>query len=190
MKKLSLIICILTLTVALYAKRSDNNGVNNFINRDESFASSLDIKVKDPNTAKASYSSSDSTRSGTVRDRIIDFAKTKLGSPYVWGATGPNSFDCSGFVGYVYQKTAGLVLPRVSRDQAEFRPRISSMNMKKGDLVFFETTGKGVISHVGIYMGDRQFIHASSGNNMRVTISSLDTDYYSKAFRWAVNPFN
>ncbi|MFZ1563863.1 MAG: C40 family peptidase, partial [Leptotrichiaceae bacterium] len=121
---------------------------------------------------------------------IIDFAKTKLGSPYVWGATGPNSFDCSGFVGYVYQKTAGLVLPRVSRDQAEFRPRISSMNMKKGDLVFFETTGKGVISHVGIYMGDRQFIHASSGSNMRVTISSLDTNYYSKAFRWAVNPFN
>ena len=64
------------------------------------------------------------------------------------------------------------------------------MNMKKGDLVFFVLIGKGVISHVGIYMGDRQFIHASSGSNMRVTISSLDTNYYSKAFRWAVNPFN
>ena len=56
--------------------------------------------------------------------------------------------------------------------------------------MFFVLIGKGVISHVGIYMGDRQFIHASSGSNMRVTISSLDTNYYSKAFRWAVNPFN
>ena len=188
MKKLSLIICILTLTVALYAKRSDNNGVNNFINRDESFASSLDIKVKDPNTAKASYSSSDSTRSGTVRDRIIDFAKTKLGATYVWGATGPNVFDCSGFVRFVFQNAADISLPRVSSDQATYKPRISSMNMKKGDLVFFETTGRGRISHVGIYMGDSQFIHASSGGK-RVKVSSLDGGYYNKTFRWAINPF-
>ena len=141
MKKLSLIICILTLTATLYAKRSDNNGVNNFINRDESFASSLDIKVKDPNTAKSTYSTSDSTRTGSVRDRIIDFAKTKLGATYVWGATGPNVFDCSGFVKFVFQNAADISLPRVSSDQATYKPRISSINMKKGDLVFFETTG-------------------------------------------------
>ena len=62
------------------------------------------------------------------------------------------------------------------------------MNMKKGDLVFFETTGRGRISHVGIYMGDSQFIHASSGGK-RVMVSSLDGGYYNKTFRWAINPF-
>ena len=129
------------------------------------------------------------TSSTAVRDQIISFAQTKLGSPYVWGATGPNSFDCSGFVGYVFKKAANVNLPRVSSSQATFKPRISSMNMTKGDLVFFETTGKGRISHVGIYMGNRQFIHASSGSR-RVTVSSLDSNFYNKTFRWAINPFS
>ena len=132
---------------------------------------------------------SSGTSSTAVRDQIISFAQTKLGSPYVWGATGPNTFDCSGFVGYVFKKAANVNLPRVSSSQATFKPRISSMNMTKGDLVFFETTGKGRISHVGIYMGNRQFIHASSGSK-RVTVSSLDSNFYNKAFRWAINPFS
>ena len=133
--------------------------------------------------------SSSGASSTVVRDKIISFAQTKLGSPYVWGATGPNTFDCSGFVGYVFKKAADVNLPRVSSSQATFKPRISSMNMTKGDLVFFETTGKGRISHVGIYMGNRQFIHASSGSR-RVTVSSLDSNYYNKTFRWAINPFS
>ena len=123
-----------------------------------------------------------------VRDKIIDYAESKLGATYVWGATGPNVFDCSGFVRFVFQNAADISLPRVSSDQATYKPRISSMNMKKGDLVFFETTGRGRISHVGIYMGDSQFIHASSGGK-RVMVSSLDGGYYNKAFRWAINPF-
>ena len=123
-----------------------------------------------------------------VRDKIIDYAESKLGAKYVWGATGPNVFDCSGFVRFVFQNAADISLPRVSSDQATYKPRISSMNMKKGDLVFFETTGRGRISHVGIYMGDSQFIHASSGGK-RVMVSSLDGGYYNKAFRWAINPF-
>ena len=181
MRKKILLAGMLLLSSIGFAAKTDDDITNIIGNYYSNGSMSLETKETASNASDAR---------ADVRERIIDFAKTKLGSPYVWGATGPNSFDCSGFVGYVYQKTAGLVLPRISRDQAEFKPRISSMNMKKGDLVFFETTGKGVISHVGIYMGDRQFIHASSGSNMRVTISSLDTNYYSKAFRWAVNPFN
>ena len=165
---------MLLLSSIGFAAKTDDDITNIIGNYYSNGSMSLETKETANNTSSAK---------ADVREKIIDFAKTKLGSPYVWGATGPNSFDCSGFVGYVYQKTAGLVLPRISRDQAEFKPRISSMNMKKGDLVFFETTGKGVISHVGIYMGDRQFIHASSGSNMRVTISSLDTAFYSKTFR-------
>lgn len=123
-----------------------------------------------------------------VRERIINFAQSKLGSPYVWGATGPRTFDCSGFVGYVFRNVANVNLPRVSTEQSQFKPRISSMNMRKGDLVFFETTGKGRISHVGIYMGNEQFIHASSGAK-RVTVSSLYSNFYNRTFRWAINPF-
>ena len=120
-----------------------------------------------------------------VRNKIVEEAKKKLGSPYLWGATGPNSFDCSGFVGYVFRKAADLNLPRVSSEQATFRPKISSMNMKKGDLVFFETTGKGRISHVGIYIGGRQFIHASSAYK-QVTVSEF-SGFYKEHFRWAVS---
>ena len=174
MRKKILLAGMLLLSSIGFAAKTDDDITNIIGNYYSNGSMSLETKEIASNTSDAR---------ADIRERIIDFAKTKLGSPYVWGATGPNSFDCSGFVGYVYQKTAGLILPRISRDQAEFKPRISSMNMRKGDLVFFETTGKGVISHVGIYMGDRQFIHASSGNNMRVTISSLDTAYYSKAFR-------
>ena len=120
-----------------------------------------------------------------VRNKIVEEAKKKLGSPYLWGATGPNSFDCSGFVGYVFRKAADLNLPRVSSEQATFRPKISSMNMKKGDLVFFETTGKGRISHVGIYIGGRQFIHASSAYK-QVTVSEF-SGFYKEHFKWAIS---
>ena len=127
------------------------------------------------------------TKSST-RDKIINYAQSKLGSKYVWGATGPNTFDCSGFVQYVYKKSVNMDLPRVSTDQASYKPKISLMSMKKGDLVFFGTTDQGRISHVGIYMGEKQFIHASSGGK-RVMISCLDTDYYNKSFSWGVDPF-
>ena len=121
-----------------------------------------------------------------IRERILSFARSKLGSRYVWGATGPNTFDCSGFIQYVFNKSIGITLPRVSSDQANYKPKISLMSMKKGDLIFFETTEEGRISHVGIYMGENQFIHASSGGK-RVMVSSLDTDYYMRIFRWGMD---
>ena len=184
MKKLALILCMGAIAFTAFAsKNATDKQLTNFFKTEEN------LKVSDVNANKSSYSNSgyESTKS-SVRDKIIDFAKTKMGSTYVWGATGPNVFDCSGFVRFVFQNAADISLPRVSSDQATYKPRISSMNMKKGDLVFFETTGRGRISHVGIYMGDSQFIHASSGGK-RVMVSSLDGGYYNKAFRWAINPF-
>lgn len=183
MKKLALILCMGAIAFTAFASKNATDITKNYFNTTEN------LKVSDVNASKSSYSNSgyESTKS-SIRDKIIDFAQTKLGSTYVWGATGPNVFDCSGFVRFVFQNAADISLPRVSSDQATYKPRISSMNMKKGDLVFFETTGRGQISHVGIYMGDSQFIHASSGGK-RVMVSSLDGGYYNKAFRWAINPF-
>ena len=176
MKKI-LILSIITILSMISFAEFQNTTKNNNRNIDKPVLLSSRQTIKKSNDFS------------NIREQIISFAQTKLGSPYVWGATGPNTFDCSGFVGYVFQKAANVNLPRVSSSQATFKPKIASMDMEKGDLVFFETTGKGRISHVGIYMGNRQFIHASSGRK-RVTISSLDSSFYNKTFRWAINPFN
>ena len=190
MKRIVILAGALLLSSLSFSARTDNNANAELTNIIGSYYKndSISLDVKSKKTSGSTNDSAAATRS-SVRDQIIDFASKKLGSPYVWGATGPNSFDCSGFVGYVFKKTANLNLPRVSSSQATFKPKISSMNMKKGDLLFFATTGKGRISHVGIYMGNRQFIHASSGSK-RVTVSSLDSSYYSKTFRWAIDPFS
>lgn len=119
-----------------------------------------------------------------LRNKIVKFAKTQLGKPYLWGASGNNQFDCSSFTQYVLQKTAGITIPRVSYHQASFRSKMSK-GIKKGDLLFFETLGKGRISHVGIYIGNREFIHASSKYG-KVIISEFK-GYYEKSFRWAIS---
>ena len=119
-----------------------------------------------------------------IRYKIVEFAKTQIGKPYVYGATGSSSFDCSSFVQYVFKKTLGITIPRVSAEQSIFKPKLHN-NIKKGDLLFFETLEKGRISHVGMYIGNRQFIHASS-KNKRVTVSNF-AGFYQDKFRWAVS---
>ena len=116
-------------------------------------------------------------------DKVIAFAKTLLGKPYVWGAEGPSSFDCSGFTQYVMKKSVGVSIPRVSRDQSKFGQYVNRNELKKGDLVFFDTDGanNGYVTHVGIYMGNDDLIHASSGDK-KVVISKLSSSYYTKAY--------
>ncbi|BBM44159.1 cell wall-associated hydrolase [Leptotrichia trevisanii] len=123
-------------------------------------------------------------REEKIRYKIVEFAKTQIGKPYVYGATGNNSFDCSSFVQYVFKKTLGITIPRVSAEQSIFKPKLHN-NIKKGDLLFFETLEKGRISHVGMYIGNRQFIHASS-KSKRVTVSQF-AGFYQEKFRWAVS---
>ena len=115
---------------------------------------------------------------------ILKEAKKYLGREYVWGANGPKSFDCSGFTCYVCKKN-GICLPRTSAEQGEVGTKISRSGLKRGDLIFFDTSKerKGVINHVGIYIGDNKFIHASSGAK-RVVISSLNQDFYKQRFLW------
>ncbi len=116
--------------------------------------------------------------------KLVDFAKKNLGKPYVYGADGPNSFDCSGFTSYVY-KSFGIKLPRSSMEQVQVGKRISKEDLTAGDLVFFDTAEKndGTISHVGIYMNGGYFIHASSGSKAKkVVISNLNEGYYNKTY--------
>lgn len=114
---------------------------------------------------------------------VLAMAKSLQGRPYVYGARGPKSFDCSGFVSYVYQKSVGINLPRVSRDQARFGKRVSRNELQPGDIVSFDTNGgNNGVNHVGIYLGDGRFIHASSARVMQVTIDSLNAKHYARSF--------
>ena len=120
-----------------------------------------------------------------VKKGIENTAKKELGKRYVWGATGPKTFDCSGFTMKVY-RTAGINLPRVSRSQAKVGAKVAFDELQRGDMVFFDTEKHptGRVNHVGIYLADGKFIHASSGNK-KVVITSFDKKkFYKNRFLW------
>ena len=131
--------------------------------------------------SSSSTDSSTSTTSSSV-NKVISLAKSLLGKSYVWGAQGPSTFDCSGFTYYIFKNAANITLPRVSQDQSTYGTYVSKSNLKVGDLVFFDTNGAndGNVSHVGIYLGNHQFIHASSSKG-KVVISEMSS-YYSGAY--------
>jgi uncharacterized protein YgiM (DUF1202 family) len=115
---------------------------------------------------------------------IIKSAKELLGKPYVYGAEGPSSFDCSGFTYYLFKKY-NINLPRTAREQSTVGTKISRGSLQMADLIFFDTSGSynGEITHVGIYIGGGKFIHASSGkNSQKVVISNLNEGYYKSRF--------
>lgn len=112
---------------------------------------------------------------------IVAAAFKFMGVPYVFGGTTPRGFDCSGFVQYVFAMN-GIKTPRMAHHQFYAGTPIPKNQIKPGDLVFFETYTVG-ISHVGIYIGDQKFIHASSSGS--VTVSDLNKPYYVNRYRGA-----
>ncbi|USF30459.1 SH3 domain-containing protein [Clostridium sp. MD294] len=111
---------------------------------------------------------------------VVSYAKQFLGTPYVWGGTDLNGgVDCSGYVYAVMQKF-GVTLNRSSASMTSNGVAVKKADLAPGDLVFFDTDRNGGISHVGIYIGDGQYIHSSSGNKSGVIISDM-TDAYSES---------
>ena len=112
---------------------------------------------------------------------LVSNAMQSLGVPYRMGGTSAESgFDCSGFVRAMYQQTVGLLLPRTAAEQAAATSRIEKADLKPGDLVFFNTLRR-TNSHVGIYVGDGNFIHSPrSGSQVRV--ESMNISYWQKRF--------
>ncbi|MEC0302112.1 C40 family peptidase [Terribacillus saccharophilus] len=137
---------------------------------------------------KASSGSSSSTKPATNTkvesastsksvDKLISVAKTQLGKPYVWGGATTAGFDCSGFIYYAF-KNAGYDISRTSAE-GYFNRSYYVSSPQPGDLIFFKGTYKAGISHMGIYLGGGQFIHA---DNDGVRITSTSNSYYAKHF--------
>lgn len=114
---------------------------------------------------------------------LASFAKHFLGFKYVYGGFTPEGFDCSGFAMYIY-KQFGYNLPHNAAAQMQIGSAVEKNELLPGDLVFFKTTGAGRVSHVGIYLGGGQFIHASS-KARGIKVSILDTDYYKARYSGA-----
>ncbi len=112
---------------------------------------------------------------------VLKWAYSKIGTPYVYGGTGPNGYDCSGFAMMAWRQ-AGVSLPRVVPDQYNATRRVSRANLQPGDLVFFDSLG-----HVGIYVGGGTFIHAPH-TGTSVQTESLNNAYYSSHFYGAGRP--
>lgn len=119
----------------------------------------------------------------SLGQQIVDFAKQYLGKPYVYGASGPNSFDCSGFTKFVF-KNFGINIERTAASQLNNGYYVPKDQLQLGDIVFFKQGG--VVNHVGIYIGDGVMIHASSaGSNVKYTsiMSGYHCDHYYSARR-------
>lgn len=120
------------------------------------------------------------------KDAAVRLIESKIGNQYVWGATGPNTFDCSGLVQYVYKNALGKNIPRTAYEQSKVGLPINQKDLQVGDLVFFDTMGKGRVSHVGMYVGNNEFVHAANEKD-GIKKSKL-TGYYQTHFKGARRP--
>ena len=124
--------------------------------------------------AAGTFAGNTEAASSVASTQIVSSAKSLIGIKYRYGGTTKAGFDCSGFVGYVY-KSKGVSLPRTAAGMYSSGTAVKKANLAVGDLVFFNTTGRGV-SHVGMYIGSGQFIHASTSKGVR--IDKLNDPYY------------
>ena len=151
-----------------------------------------DYEIFDYNTAiERGYISKDyfskegliTTVSVSAGQAIADEALKHVGKAYVYGASGPNAFDCSGFALYVYRQF-GYSLNRTAADQMYHGTPVAKSDLIPGDLVFFNNRGTNYIGHVGIYIGNNKMVHASTSST-GVIISDLDSGYYTERYAGA-----
>jgi cell wall-associated NlpC family hydrolase len=150
---------------------------------------SSSVRADEPIVVPPSSPVSFVDRATATAQDAIDQAMDLLGIRYRRGGSSPEAgFDCSGFVSHVFREGVGLILPRSSREMSKSGQEISKDELRPGDLVFFNTMRRA-FSHVGIYVGDNQFVHAPRSGG-RVRIEDLRDGYWTKRFNGArrVNP--
>ena len=140
------------------------------------------FKRAEPATVPASYATP--TATSDWGDRLVSHAMKYLGTPYRYGGISPSTgFDCSGFVYYLYGAVFGQHIQRMPHDMARDGMPVARSDLKRGDLVFFGY--RGTFTHVGIYAGNGQFVHATHRGSP-VQVTSLDADYYRQRYMTAV----
>ncbi|MCK9407866.1 MAG: NlpC/P60 family protein [Bacteriovoracaceae bacterium] len=121
----------------------------------------------------------DATPGSFERQKMMDAILAWMGTPYEYGGESKSGIDCSAFSREIFRTSGGMNLPRSTEEQVKLGISVSQENLKFGDLIFFNTTGQNP-SHVGIYIGDDMFAHASV--SFGVTLSSLYSSYYKKRY--------
>lgn len=116
---------------------------------------------------------------GFGKQKMMDAILAWMGTPYQWGGETRDGIDCSAFSREIFRTSGGIDLPRTTEEQVKLGSAVSQSNLEFGDLIFFNTTGENP-SHVGIYIGDDMFAHASV--SFGVTLSSLYSTYYKKRY--------
>jgi len=139
------------------------------------------FKTAEPAVVPASYATP--AVANDWGDRLVSRAMKYLGTPYRYGGTSPGGFDCSGFVYYLYGAVFGQRIPRMPHDMAREGTPVGRSDLKRGDLVFFGY--RGTFTHVGIYAGNGQFVHATHRGSP-VMVTPLDGDYYRDRYMTAV----
>ncbi len=149
-------------------------------NGNRGWSSSDHIAVYNGASNDTDNNTNNSTEQSSKAQAIVEKAHEQLGKSYVWGAEGPNSFDCSGLVHHVYGEN-GIKTPRVSRDQYKVGGSVSKSNLQPGDLIFSSTDSSRRVTHVGIYVGDGKMIHAPNSKGV-VKKVDMNTNYWNSVF--------
>ncbi|KWW16617.1 hypothetical protein AS888_24520 [Peribacillus simplex] len=147
------------------------------------------INVSGKTASSAANKPSISTTKSAKANQVLTTGAKYMGAKYVYGASTSRTdvFDCSSFTLKAFQ-AAGISLPRTSLAQSRAGASVSSNNLQKGDLVFFDTNGDGVINHVGIYAGNGQMLNASTSNG--VSYANINSSYWGPRFIKAVRVLN
>jgi len=122
----------------------------------------------------------ESRATNQTSDKLDRFIQEWIGAPYMLGGVGKDGIDCSGFTHLLYESVYRISLPRQAEDQFKQGYTIQESALRPGDLVFFKNIRRTGIDHVGVYVGEKRFVHASTSAG--VTISGLDEEYYRKRF--------
>lgn len=167
----------------VYYRVTDNAGNRSEISAKINVSAAPVVKIRNNRGNRGTGYNFGGLGGGAAQGGIVGTARSRLGCAYRMGASGPTVFDCSGFTSWVYSKN-GKSLPRTAAGQYSGTSRVSKSGLTAGDLVFFAGTYKSGISHVGIYIGGGQFIHAANSKT-GVVVSSLNSGYYSAHYAGA-----
>jgi cell wall-associated NlpC family hydrolase len=165
---------------------SQNQMFNFYIDDFETWKDKVDLNSLSLEPEKAQKNNY--TKSISNRDKIILEVNKYIGVPYIWGGSDPDGFDCSGLVQWTIKKTHDIIIPRTTRLQSSKWKNQINLNLnqiKIGDLIYFKTTDNNQISHVGIYTGNNEFIHAPNRSE-KVKKSKINS-FWTKKFAGFVN---